>query len=398
VDVDTSGLADRPLARHFSAPLHTVVEGYPVSLRFRLFALGVDGTSYRLFHTASPRPDGSDPERTEAYLREIGGWIGNASLGLLRSGAFGTPISRGGDGSAEAHYLETAELLTRQYMRGAEWLVRTVQPRLFLDYFPLADEIDHEFFGMVDRRYPGYDPEVAARAQRVRERGWQLVDMRVGHVRRLSESMPNSAVFISGDHGMRPAWMVLRPNVALRDAGLLTLGEDGAIDLARTVALSPNGYWINVNTVDWKGGIVSFDDRDAVLDGVERALREIRGEDGEPIVTAVWRSSEHPGLGIGGPAGGDLYYELRFGYHVSHDTRGPLISTSRPEGKHGYPPMAADMRTALCVVSPAIGSRRIGAVHTIDLAPTVAEWLGFPAPQDARGRSLLRELTGEGSR
>ncbi|MBA2670669.1 MAG: alkaline phosphatase family protein, partial [Gemmatimonadetes bacterium] len=397
VDVDTSAIAGRLLARHFSEPLHTEVEGHPVSLRFRLFSLAADGTSYRLFHTSSPRADGSDSERTEAYIREIGGWIGNASLGLLRSGAFGTPISRGGDGSAEAHYLETAELLTRQYMRGAEWMVRAVHPRLFLDYFPLADEIDHEFLGMVDRRYPGYDPVVAARAQRVRERGWQLVDMRVAHARRLAESMPGAAFFISGDHGMRPAWKVLRPNVALRDAGLLSLSEEGTIALQQTVALSPNGYWINVNTDDWKGGVVSAADRDEVLTRVEHALREIRGEDGEPIVTALWRSSDHPGLGMGGPAGGDLYYELRFGYDVSQDTRGPLISTGRPEGKHGYPPMAADMRTALCMVSPMIGTRRIGAVQTIDLAPTVAEWLGIPAPQDARGRSLLEHLTREGN-
>jgi predicted AlkP superfamily phosphohydrolase/phosphomutase len=239
---------------------------------------------------------------------------------------------------------------------------------------------------------------VAARAQRVRERGWQLVDMRVAHARALAESMPGGALFISGDHGMRPAWKVLRPNVALRDAGLLRVGEDGAIDLGRTVALSPNGYWVNVNTVDWKGGVVPRADQDLILTRVERVLRELRGEDGEPIVTGLWRSSEHPDLGIGGPAGGDLYYELRFGYHVSQDTRGPLISSTRPEGKHGYPPMAADMRTVLCALSPAFGSRRIGAVHTIDLAPTVAEWLGFPAPRDARGRSLLSELKGDLSR
>jgi hypothetical protein len=399
VEVDTSSVVGRPLARHFSEPLHLNVQGNPVSLRFRLFELAGDGTRYRLFHTAAPRADGSNPEQTEAYVREIGGWIGNASLGLLRSGAFGTPISRGGSGSAEAYYLETAELLTRQGMRGAEWMVSTVHPRLFLDYFPLADEIDHEFFGMVDRRYPGYDPVVAGRAQRVRERGWQLVDIRVAHARRLAEAMPRAAFFISGDHGMRPAWKVLRPNVALRDAGLLSVGADGAIDLERTVALSPNGYWINVNTVDWKGGVVPVADRDAVLADVERVLRAVRDEDGQPVVTEIWRSSEHPGLGIGGPAGGDLYFDLRFGYHISQDTRGPLISTTRPEGKHGYSPRAADMQTALCMLSPTVGARRIDAVRTIDLAPTVAEWLGIPAPRDARGRSLLRELTGEeGSR
>jgi hypothetical protein len=390
--VDTSSVVGRELARHFSAPLHLNFQGSPVSLSFRLFTLAADGSEFRLFHTAAHRVDASDTELGTRYVREVGGWLGNASLGLLRRGDFGTPLSRGGDGSAEAHYLETAELHTRQFMQGAEWILANLQPHLFADYFPLGDEIDHEFLGMVEPRFPGYDARVAARAQRVRERGWQLVDLRVGHLRRISASRPGRAFFVSGDHGMRPAWRVFRPNVALHEAGLLSRNATGSIDLSRTSALAPNGYWISVNTVDWKEGIVPLAERREVVARAERALLAVRDEGGEEVVTRTWWSVDHPELGLGGPVGGDLYFEVREGYGVSRDASGPLAASSRPEGKHGYPSTAADMHTALCMVAPANGYRRTGVVRTIDLAPTVAEWLGMPAPPDSRGRSLLREL------
>jgi hypothetical protein len=387
--VETAPIRGRPLARHFSEPLHLEVDGSPVSLRFRLFSLSEDGSEFELFHTASPRLDASDPDRGTRYIREIGGWVGNGSLALLRSGAFGTPLSRGGDGSAEARYLETAELLTLQYMRGAEWILDSVRPQLFLDYFPLGDEIDHEFLGMVDRRYPGFDALLAARAQAVRERGWQLVDLRVERLRRISDSVAGSALFVSGDHGMRPAWRVFRPNAALRDSGLLEVDDAGTVRLDATHAVSPNGYWVSINADDRKGGIVPDSRKSEMLDRAERALLGARDESGKPIVTRVWRAVDHPDLGIGGPAGGDLYFEVELGFHVSSDAAGPVSSFNRPEGKHGFAPMASDMHTVLCAASPGLEPRRAGLLNTIDLAPSVSHWLGIPAPADARGRSFL---------
>jgi hypothetical protein len=393
--LETGALPGRELARHFSAPLQLTIAGDPVAVRFRLFHLAPEGSSFRLYHSALHAVEGSDPALTERYVREVGGWHGNGALGLLRRGAFGEPISRGGDGTAELHYLETAELLTRQYMAGAEWVLREIAPRLFLDYFPLGDEIDHEFFGMVDPDVPGHDPVLAARAQRVRERGWELVDRRLERLHALVRSRPGSAIFLSGDHGMRSSWQAFRPNAALREAGLLALDEDGRIDLSRTLAVAPNGYWINVNGTDRLGGIVPPERHRLVVDSAARVLAALRDASGEAIVTRLFLPEEHPDLGIGGPAGGDLYFGLARGYHWSSDPRGPVLSSGRPEGKHGYPSMEPDMHTAFCMAGPGIGARRIPTARSIDLAPTVAEWLGIPAPADARGRSLLGHLTGD---
>ena len=61
----------------------------------------------------------------------------------------------------------------------------------------------------------------------------------------------------------------------------------------------------------------------------------------------------------------------------------------RPGGAHGYPSVRRDMQTVLCAAGPAFAPRRLPTARTIDVAPTVAEWLGMPAPANAVGRSLL---------
>jgi arylsulfatase A-like enzyme len=98
---------------------------------------------------------------------------------------------------------------------------------------------------------------------------------------------------------------------------------------------------------------------------------------------------------MGGPVGGDLYYELAPGYRWTERAAGPVAEDGPPQAGHGYPSPDPDMATVLCVTGPGFGARRIGPAATIDVAPTVSAWLGIPAPANARGRSRLEELLGE---
>src|SRR5262249_36156534 len=150
----------------------------------------------------------------------------------------------GGDGTAEARYLETAELLTRQYIRGAEWLWRTGNPALLIHYFPLGDDVDHRMLGWIAQGTPRSDASIAARLQPWRARLWELVDIQFAAVGDLARAS-GATLFVSGDHGMRPTWRVFRPNVALAQAGLLAADTAGRIDLARTRALTASGYWVS---------------------------------------------------------------------------------------------------------------------------------------------------------
>jgi hypothetical protein len=391
---DTAWPRRDALARHFSLPL-VVLEGgneYPVT--FRLFELAGDGSTFLLYHPSIQAIAGNRTGLGQSYLLgTTGGWIDNSATSLYGNGAFGPRYDQGGDGTAEARWLETAQLMTRQSIAGSEWLWRNHAPDLQVDYFALGDNTDHRFFGWADRASPSWNDAWSPRFQEVRRRAWALVDMRVSALADLAASR-GGALFITGDHGMRSTWRAFRPNALLRDAGLLVADTAGRIDLSASRAVSPNGYWVSVNRASRRGGIVAESDVPAVTAAAERALLAARGPDGQPIVTRIFRASEHDSLGIGGPVGGDIYFETAAGYSWSSSARGAVSGTATPFAGHGFPSVAPDMQTAFCAISPTIGARRIGAMRLIDVAPTVSEWLGILPPATSQGRSVLGALLG----
>ncbi len=394
--VDTSApLVNRELARHFpNAVLVETAQG-PVPLTGRLFAVADDASTFELLIPELRVVEGSNRDQARAYQAAIGGWYGNGALSVYRSGRFGPTIMSGGKGSAELRYLESLEHVTRQDMRGSEWMWRTQRAELMLDYFPLIDEVDHEWYGYVDATTALYDASVGTRLQVYRARAWSLADRRLSALHALVAQDSAAALIVSGDHGMRTFWRGFRPNVALREAGLLALNSDGRVDLSRTKAYSPNGYYVMINRVAWKDGIVPPSEEKAVLDAAERAVLAARSPEGSPVVVHTWRA-DAPGadtLGLGGPAGGDLYYDVARGYTWNAGVADPVSSElSRPGSTHGFPSTSPEMQTVLCLWSRGVSPNRIGAARSSDAALITSDWLGIPRPANAQGVSPYRRL------
>lgn len=391
---DTTALEGRPLARFYSAPVALPVDDGVAHLVVRLFSLAADGSRFELFMPEVNVVQANRPDVAAAYGSAVGGWVGNAAVSLLRRGTFGRRLTNGGTGGAEARWLDAAEYLTRQSIRGAEWAWRERGATLLLDYFPLGDEADHTLYGEVAPAAPWWGDVDREAIARVRARAWELVDRRLGGLQALVDGDSSAILLVSGDHGMRPTWLLFRPNVALADAGLLARGANGEPDLTRTRALTPNGYFISINTVAHRGGIVPLDSAAAVRAAVERALRGVRGVDGENVVTGVWAADELDTLGAGGPAGGDLYFELAPGYRSTRAATGAVAEPALLDAGHGFLSTSPDMHTVLCAYGAGVTPRRSAPARTIDAAPTISEWLGMPAPHDARGQSRLGELLG----
>jgi hypothetical protein len=84
-------------------------------------------------------------------------------------------------------------------------------------------------------------------------------------------------------------------------------------------------------------------------------------------------------LGIGGPAAGDVYYEVAEGYSWTWEPRGPMVDDApRATGTHGYPSTSSDMHTVFCQWSPAEqGVRRPDIARLTDVTPAVKQWLGM---------------------
>jgi hypothetical protein len=387
----------RPLARHFAEPVFLETPGGIAPLTGRLFRISPDGQRFQLLVPEMRVVQGNHAAEVTAYQRAIGGWFGNGALSAYRAGRLGTPLARGGDGVAEQRYLESLELLARQFMRGGAWLWNTRRSQLHLDYLPLIDEVDHEWFGIVDTAVAPYNAALAERVQPYRVRAWQLADQVLAALQSLVAGDPEAALVVSGDHGMRSYWMGFRPNVVLREAGLLALDSAGRVDLSRTRAYSPNGYYIMLNRTVWQQGIVSPAEERATLDAVERAMLAARTPEGEALVVRTWRADADGAdtLGIGGPTGGDLYYDVTRGYFWNAGVTGSVTSMlPGPVAGHGFPSPSPEMHTVLCLWGDAVSPRRIGPVRNADAALIVADWLGMPHPPQATGTSPYRAFMG----
>jgi hypothetical protein len=337
---------------------------------------------------------GNHRDLVSAHDDAVRGVPGNGGGRLMERGEFGARAPNGGDGTAELRYMETAELVVRQFMKGTEWGWKTYRPELETDYLPYPDEILHTFLGFADLGTPNVSAAGRENAARMIKRGYELVDLRLEQMQRLAASEPDTRLFVTGEHGMRPTWMTFKPNVVLRDAGLVAVDSSGQIDLRHTKAVTTNGGWITVNRAVRKTGVVPADSVDPVIERAALALLAARDAAGKPIVTRVFKTGtvEGDSLGIGGPGGGDLYFALAPGYYWAPATTGAASSPmSFPMGEHGYPSIDADMHPLLCVTGGGIArASRIGEVRSIDIAPSVAAWLGITPPADARGHSLFR--------
>jgi hypothetical protein len=122
-----------------------------------------------------------------------------------------------------------------------------------------------------------------------------------------------------------------------------------------------------------------------------------RSPEGDPLVVRTWRADAAGAdtLGIGGPTGGDLYYDVARGYFWNAGVTGAVTAAlPKSEAGHGFPSPSPEMHTVLCAWGDGITARRIGPVRNADAALVVADWLGMPHPPQATGASPYGALMG----
>ena len=361
---------------------------------FRLFDLKPDGSDFFLYHT---RPVRDLPIRTQSETAAgptVLSFVGNGATILFQQGAFGRTIPNGGNGRAEARYLETVAFAQHQLMETNRWALEHLPWDLFLAYTPFPDEAEHQWRGYLDATLPTYNKTLAERIRPLLEQAYRSSDEHLGL---LLDKRPENAMFaLISDHGLQGIYRRVALNQALQQAGLLALDAQGRVDLSRTKVLYPtinNGYLL-INSNDRKSGIVGPDERVGLMRKIRETLLALR--DGEqPVVKAVYDAElDGPAMGFGGEVGGDIYVELAPGYDF--DPRivpGTLVSEAQPHGNHGTNPEQAAIRTLMIFSGPGIRSgQKLTNVRLIDFAPTLAWLLDLPKPKDATGRVLFEAL------
>ena len=128
----------------------------------------------------------NDAAALRAYLVATGGWYGNGTLepvpGRPLRPAPSRRVATGRRSDAISRRPNCSRASTCAAASGCGTRGRA---ELLLDYFPLIDDIDHEWFGIVDSTTPLLRRALAQRLAPFRTIAWQLADRRLQGAARL---------------------------------------------------------------------------------------------------------------------------------------------------------------------------------------------------------------------
>jgi len=363
----------RPLARHFSDGL-LLREPVPAVVYFRLFDLGVDGSSFTLLRTAVRELAIFDREQgriQQRILADAGGVIDNGT-------ALGSPL----DDTSLRRTLELDELVIRQQGRLQEWVWRNVDPRLQLGYFSYPDHSEHAWLGL------------SASNERIAfARRWIHVALDQALKSIINATSKGDSVIFVSDHGMGAVQKHVRFYLPLERAGLVARTAKGQID-THLSKLSGLYNCLLVNTRDWKGGIVPLGDRDSILRTAVRVLGDVRDpQTGQAVIQGFYSTlAQKAAFGFDGEAGADLCLDPASGYYLNATFNGPVVEALlQPAGQHGGYPLREDMRSIFIGAGPRLKiADHAPHLRAIDIAPLAADLLGIAPPAQSKGRSPLQ--------
>ncbi len=228
----------------------------------------------------------------------------------------------------------------------ARWILERKKPDLMLFHIYDLDSAQHS-----------HGPFSAEALKSVEES-----DALVGEVLaslRKSGGEANTIVAIVSDHGFLPYSRTLKPNVLLKQEGLVRFDEAGKVK-----------EWDAIFVAD--GGSAALRTASADPAVVARVAKIF---DGRVEILGVLRADKARELGSDAP----LVLDAADGFSFSASFDGEWNSAANRKGSHGFSPERPEMRAAFIISGPLRGARRRGALGVVkmtDIAPTLARILG----------------------
>jgi 2',3'-cyclic-nucleotide 2'-phosphodiesterase (5'-nucleotidase family) len=418
-------------------PLAGLTAGFLVKVE----RLASDLSEVRLFHTSVtranatwaswPGEDGFTGDFAE-YVAQFFPSSQAADFAVLEAGIV-----------SEDTYVEQGLYWEELYHPIIELVLDIYQPDLALVGYPVTDEFQHQFLGLVTETLPNGDPNPAYDDVQVngtpdgrvvpRERYLRTAYERADATMRLAQEHlghQRLTTFVSSDHGFAPQFLAIDASQVLVDLGLLSTPQTSN---CRPAA----GETIGKAKACWAGGTVqiylNLEGRDPEVEGLqqvagddeEATLAAIRAAyetlddpndwtgDAEPedwtVIDRVFSKAEARYIPNGPESTTDMAHPTRTGdlvvfsyppYQFDAATPGTLVARSAFFGQHGYVPDVQDledninMRATFLAGGAAIEPHAVVQARTIDLAPTAAFILDIPVPQHSQGQVLMSLLRG----
>jgi len=175
---------------------------------------------------------------------------------------------------------------------------------------------------------------------------------------------------VVSDHGFLPVTTELRPNVLLRDAGLIE--TDGKTVKSWRAYFHANG---GSSALHINGSA------DPALTTKVRALFEPKLKEKDSGLQEILGEARISALG--GNAESPLFLDAKEGFMFGDDVEGTWSSPAKSRGTHGHAPDRQALRSSLLLVGPGVKLGDVGIVKMTTIAPTLARFLGVTLAPEA---------------
>jgi hypothetical protein len=188
-----------------------------------------------------------------------------------------------------------------------------------------------------------------------RELGALLADLQ------RSPAWPRTTFVVVSDHGFAPTDHEIRLGALFVRHRLIRTDGDGAPTAADVGMIASGGSALIY--------VLDPERREAI----DAALAELG--------PALARRIEHDELvALGGDPHASFALVAAPGHGFSDKRTGDVIAAISPHGNHGWPPSDPAMAASLIAFGPRVPHVALGTVDMVDIAPTIARWLGVPLP------------------
>jgi len=416
------------------------LDGKTAGMLVKVEELTSNLSKVRLFHTSVTRANAS--------------WVGWSEPGF--TGDFAEyvaqkfPVSTAADFAvleagivSEETYVEQGLRWENAHLPLIYYILKNYKPDLLMLGYPVTDEFQHQFLGLITPKLPNGAPNPAYDdvqvngtpdgrvAQRTAfiKRAYLGADITLGFAKLF---MPhNTSTFVSSDHGFAPQFLAIDASKVLVDLGLLSRPQTSNCRPA-------TGETIGKAKACWAGGTVqiylNLAGRDPAGGGFTQILAtqeistvaQIKAaflalsdpndwtRDGQPegwkVIDRAYTKAEARYIPNGANSTADMAHPTRTGdlvvfayppYQFDAATPGTLVARSAFFGQHGYVPDVqnleanVNMRATFIAGGKAIKPNVVAqGIRTIDLAPTIAYLMRIPEPQHSQGLVRLDLLRG----
>lgn len=291
--------------------------------------------------------------------------------------------------------IEQAYKVTKMHIDSMKYLIKNKEWDLFWGFVGTSDRLNHMFWKYMDPLHRKYEPN--SKFKNVLKDYYKFVDKGLGEILSLLDD--ETKIIVLSDHGItrmhnrinltdwliKNSYMVLKEPVKSRKEF-----KPEMVDWKKTKVFAIGAYegqiFINLKGRDPEG-CVEKKDYDKLIDELEIKLKEIKGDDGANLKTAIFKKKEYFKGKYEDIAPDMIVYfdNLHYGCNNSLIGNETLYGLETAKGADD----ACHSYDGIFIIDNKISKKGyMGKIDNLDVTPTVLNLLQIPIPMDLTGKII----------